>query len=121
LATPAKQVAFWMIFDEITGSSTQTRITLNGVGGPGGSAFSQSFLENAQSLPWFLGDLGGVLIQSVTFTGIGASTNVGSVDGFAYGIVLADVETPTPEPDSLVMLVVGLGTLGFLARRRKAW
>jgi hypothetical protein len=120
LATPAKQVAFWMIFDEITGTSTQTRVTLTGAGGPGGAVFSQSFLENAQSLPWFLGDLGGVLIKSVTFTGIGATTNVGSVDGYGYGIVLADVETPNPEPDSLILLVAGLGTLGFIARRRKA-
>jgi hypothetical protein len=117
LTTPAKQVAFWMIFDEITGTSPTTMITLTGVNES--TTFSQSFAENAQTLPWFLGDLGGVLIQSVTFTGIGTNTTVGQ-DGFGYGVVLANVETPTPEPGTVLLLSAGLGAVGFFARRRKA-
>jgi PEP-CTERM motif len=124
LATPAKQVAFWMAFDEFTGTSPMTMITLTGndgtiltAGGP--TTFSQSFSQNGQAMPWFLGDLGGVLIQSVTFTGIGVNTTVGS-DGDGYGVVLANVETPTPEPGTVLLLTAGLGAVGFFARRRKA-
>jgi PEP-CTERM motif len=121
LAHPSTQVAFFMIFDELPGADTPTRITLNGGTGlpaSSGPVFSQTFEQNSQQLPWFLGDLGGSLIYSVTLTGIGADTTF--TPGLAYGIVLSHVETPIPEPGTVMLFGLGLAAAGFLGRRRTA-
>jgi PEP-CTERM motif len=122
---PPTEVAFWMIFDQITGTSPMTTITLTGnnggiVGGALPTTYSQSFAQNAQRFPWFLADLGGVPIESITLTGVGANTTVGTADGYGYGVVLAQVEIPNPEPGTVLLLGAGLGALGFVAYRRRA-
>jgi PEP-CTERM motif len=119
LAKPATQVAFFMIFDELPGADTPTQITLNGGTGlaaSSGPVYSETFEQNSQQLPWFLGDLGGSLIYSVTLTGIGANTTF--TPGYAYGIVLSHVETPIPEPGTVLLIGMGLAAAGFLGRRR---
>ena len=121
-----------MIFDQITGTSPMTTITLTGnngsiAGGTIRSDLLQSFAQNAQRFPCFVADLGGVPIQSITFTGVGANTTVGTADGYGYGVVLAQVEvanpvetpnpveTSNPEPGTVLLLGAGLGVLGFYA------
>lgn len=64
--------------------------------------------------------------QSMTFMATGSTTTVSLLGtiGFAY-IGLDDVSvelisTPVPEPSSVVLILAGLGVLGFVARRNKA-
>lgn len=49
------------------------------------------------------------------YNGLGTSTNGTNNDYLVWGV---NVATPVPEPETYVLLLAGLGLLGFAARRR---
>lgn len=81
--------------------------------GPGG--FSQVLSMGAVSIP-------PATIQSVTYNGmLGVGDYSLAVAGTSQGAGTYQVSllaTPVPEPESIAMLLVGLGLMGTIARRR---
>ncbi len=81
--------------------------------GPGG--FSQELSMGAISIP-------PATIQSVTYNGmLGVGDYSLAVAGTSQGAGTYQVSllaTPVPEPESIAMLLVGLGLMGTIARRR---
>lgn len=70
---------------------------------------------------WSFDGTTGSTTNSVTLS---AGSYFYSVTGWASGIAggqytLASAITPVPEPETLAMMLAGLGAVGFLARRRK--
>lgn len=105
---------FGAVISKLSIFSNQLLTSFSGtLSGPGG--FSQVLSLGAVSIP-------PATIQSVTYNGIldtgnyslaVAGTSVG--DGTYQVSLLA---TPVPEPESIAMLLAGLGLMGAIARRR---
>jgi hypothetical protein len=113
LNTAVKQVAFWSYFDPTPGLNTTISVYDT----------SHSLIDSAVFGPlqpnspnWYtiteLSNIGSVTIAA----GGNITTAVAN-----YGLVLSHIETAaTPEPGTVGMFGLGLGALGFFARRRKA-
>lgn len=118
LNAPTKMVAFWAYFDPTLGLSTTINVFDS----------SNSLLETttigklpSNSKNWYTVSEGSI-IDHIQIAGVNATTNIDE-SGNAYGLVLSHVETaaiPNPEPATVMMLGLGLGAVGFFARRRKA-
>jgi hypothetical protein len=113
LSAPTKTVAFWAYFDPTLGFST----TINVFN-------SSNVLIDTKTIPalgpnsknWYTVSEGSN-IDHIQIMGVNATTSIDEL-GQAYGLVLSHVEV-APEPGTIGMFGLGLGALGFFARRRK--
>ena len=76
------------------------------------------------------GNFDDMLIGGAPLGAPGTLSLVAAADGYFYKVTgsaiapgaaysLASAITPVPEPETYVMMLAGLGALGFLARRRR--
>jgi hypothetical protein len=114
LTNASNTVGFWLFFDPTLAKNT----TINVFDSSNGLLESLT-LTPAQAGPnFFKVSETGAPISSVQFVGVNATTTI-DANGNGYGLVVAHVEV-APEPGTIVMLSMGLGAIGFFARRRKA-
>jgi hypothetical protein len=117
LNTPVKKVAFYSFFDS---GSFNTIISVYDT--------THTLIESltvgplATNSPNWYTATEGINIGSVTIQG--TNSNPLSAAPSPYGMIVAHVETsaadPAPEPGTITMLSLGVGAIGFFARRRKA-
>jgi hypothetical protein len=110
---------------DITGGNTGSSGTLNFAAQIGLFAIALKS-GDAFSLYEFNGALVSGGISSISFDTLGVgfvSNGKKSQEHFGQGLSHADlyaVSAPVPEPETAALMIVGLGLVGFMARRRKA-
>ena len=116
----------------LTGTAGVATVVPNFPGFPTGvtsGLYEATFdLNSASSFnPTFITNNGGTLeaARTVFFNGLNANQSYLNLHTSAYpggeirGWLVAAPAAPVPEPESWAMLALGLGTVGFVARRRK--
>lgn|SRR5450830_798051 len=126
------------LVDTVDGHTLDTTFNFTSVGGVlsaigGGGSFSEAFVGGNSTY----GTFAFTGLSAAGFTGtfnvlggfglyagaIGSGTVYGS-DNFSAGTSthtsIGNFTTPVPEPETYGMMVMGLGLMGFIARRRKS-
>lgn len=114
LTKPTTATAFYLFVDPTLNISTKVSV-LNSDGGvqdtftfdPNGPVGFGTYILITEAFNF----------ADVQIAGVGANLNFTSMAG--YGFTVAHIEV-APEPGTIVMFGLGLGALGFFARRRKA-